>query len=220
MSDHPIFQAAFVFLTVLLLTTTVSPSYAHKDHKAPATAQPAALASAASPDDVQSDPHATVPPSHAVPASAAPAGLEVPTTLFSWLGKFHPVVVHFPIALLISAALGEALFARTQNRLFSDAVRFCIWIGAAGALAAAPLGWMFAGFRLVDDEWVLTAHRWAGTTTFVATLTLFWVSERTFRAASASRTSLRVALGGVVCLVSLTGFLGGSLLYGIDHYAW
>lgn len=217
MSDHPIFQAAFTFLTVLLLTTAVSPSYAHKDHKAPATVQPAALASAASPVD----PHAmTVPPSHAVPASTAPAGPEVPTTLFSWLGKFHPVVVHFPIALLISAALGEALFARTQHTLFSDAVRFCIWIGAAGALAAAPLGWMFAGFRLVDDEWVLTAHRWAGTTTFLATLMLFWVSERTFRVASASRTSLRVALGGVACLVSLTGFLGGSLLYGIDHYAW
>jgi uncharacterized membrane protein len=214
MSDHPVFQAAFALLTFLLLTTAVPPAHAHKDHETPSVVQYYGLPSMPSPDDVQSDRPATVP------VSTTPTRADVPTSLFSWLGRFHPVVVHFPIALLISAAIGETLFARTRNAFFSDAVRFCIWIGVAGALVAAPLGWIFAGFRLVDDEWVLTAHRWAGTTTFIATLTLFWVSERTYRAVSRTRTALRYSLGVVACLVSLTGFLGGSLLYGIDHYAW
>jgi len=214
MSIRPLFRAAFPLVLFLLLTVTVLPAYAHKDHKTVSSVAAATQTTTPPVTHVKSEQQAAVPPLEAQTQN------EDPTTFFSWLGRFHPVVVHFPIALLISAALGEALFARTQNTLFSNAVRFCIWVGAAGALAAAPLGWMFAGFRLVDDEWVLTAHRWAGTTTFMATLTLFWVSERTFRAANASRTSLRVALVGVACLVSLTGFLGESLLYGIDHYAW
>ena len=220
MSDNPIFQAAFALLAFLLLITVVPPAYAHKDHKAPTVDQPVGLPSAPSPDAAHSVPHASGPPSNADPVSTEPTRAAPPTTLFSWLGRFHPVIVHFPIALLISAAIGETLFARTRNTFFSDAVRFCIWIGVAGALVAAPLGWIFAGFRFVDDEWVLTAHRWAGTTTFLATLTLFGVCERTYRAASRSRTALRYSLGVVACLVSLTGFLGGSLLYGIDHYAW
>jgi hypothetical protein len=45
--------------------------------------------------------------------------------LLAWLGKFHVLVVHFPIALLIVAASGElwSLYRGIRHPL--SAVRFC-----------------------------------------------------------------------------------------------
>jgi hypothetical protein len=85
---------------------------------------------------------------------------------------------------------------------------------AEEAVAAASRGWFFAGFRLFGDEWLMTLHRWAGTTTALfacstrvkdAARDACVLSSRSlhFRRASRRNRSPRRAL-----------------LYGLDHYAW
>ena len=86
--------------------------------------------------------------------------------------------------------------------------------------AAAVLGWFFGGVHLVDDSWILTTHRWVGTTTAASSVLLLVVGERTFRRADASRTGYRAMLFIGAGLVGVTGFFGGSLIYGIAHYSW
>ena len=98
-------------------------------------------------------------------------------------------------------------------------MRACVWVGGVGAVVTAILGWLFAGPRIVDDEWVMTAHRWLGTGTAVWAVLTIYLCERTYRDALSRRT-FRLALFGGTALVSATGFLGGSLIYGIDHYTW
>jgi hypothetical protein len=71
--------------------------------------------------------------------SVARPGSSVPKSL-AWLGKFHPPATHFPIALLISAALAEFLFMRTgtiayRHALFSAAGL----VGAPGFIGGALL---------------------------------------------------------------------------------
>jgi len=139
--------------------------------------------------------------------------------LLAWGGRFHPALVHFPIALLCAAAMAEILLAVTGRRLYRDAVRFCVWGGVLGAVGAVVLGWLFGGFRTVDDEWVMTSHRWLGTGTAAWALLTLAACERVARNA-APRGSFRTALFVGAALVAATGFLGGSLVYGIDHYAW
>ena len=139
--------------------------------------------------------------------------------LLAWLGKFHPALTHFPIALLSSAALAELLFMRRRSLLFEHAVRFSVNLGALSALLAAALGWLFAGFQLTDDEWVMTAHRWAGTATALWAVALLVVCART-ETGSTRRRGLRIVLFGGALSVAATGFLGGALIYGLDHYAW
>ena len=147
-------------------------------------------------------------PAHPYPPEGVPRPL-------AWLGKFHPPTTYFPVALLASAALAELLLLRSPGKLPYHAVRFCVWVGGAGAVAAAVLGWFFAGFRFVDDEWVITAHRWLGT----GTALLLLLCERAYRDVL-SRCIFRLALFGGAVLVGATGFLGGSLVYGLDHYLW
>jgi uncharacterized membrane protein len=139
----------------------------------------------------------------------------------AWLGKFHPPATHFPIALLVSAALADFLFMRTGNVAYRHALRFCVRVGAAAAIFAAILGWFFAGVRLVDDEWVMTVHRWAGTSVALFSVWLLYLAEQ-LRAdePTATPARFRMALFSAAGLVAATGFLGGALLYGLDHYAW
>jgi uncharacterized membrane protein len=137
----------------------------------------------------------------------------------AWLGKFHPPLTHFPIALLIAATVAEVLYIQTREALFDHAVRFSVWLGAGGAIAAAGLGWLFAGYRFVDDEWVMTAHRWAGTATALLAVCVLVLCERA-NTQPASRQSFRVVLFACAAFVAATGFLGGALLYGLDHFAW
>lgn len=156
---------------------------------------------------------------HATDADAASsAETNVPKPL-AWLGKLHPPLTHFPIALLTAAALAELLFIRTGTAGYRHAVVFTVRLGAAAALLAAPLGWLFAGFHLVDEEWVMTAHRWAGTSMALLAVVLVALVERG-ELSNTRQTRFRVALFSSAALVGATGFLGGALIYGLDHYAW
>jgi uncharacterized membrane protein len=129
------------------------------------------------------------------------------------------MLTHFPIALITAAAIAELLYIRRGSDLFEHAVRFSVWLGAGGALVAALLGWFFAGFQVFDDEWIMTAHRWAGTATALVAAALLVLCERA-NSGSGSRNTFRAALFAAAGLVGATGFLGGSLLYGLDHLAW
>ncbi len=63
-----------------------------------------------------------------------PSGRELGfgSALIQWLGKFHPPSINFPIALLLMAAVAEALLLATGRPLFDHAARFCVWFGSAG----------------------------------------------------------------------------------------
>ena len=147
-------------------------------------------------------------------------GSNVPKPL-AWLGKFHPPLTHFPIALLTAATLAELLFMRTGAASYRDALLFCVRLGAGAGAIAAVLGWFFAGFRFFDDEWVMTAHRWAGTAVALFSMWLLYLAEKLGdENPNGTAAPFRAVLFTAAGLVGATGFLGGALLYGLDHYAW
>ncbi len=141
-------------------------------------------------------------------------GVEHP--LLNWLGKHHPFVVHFPIAFLLVAAGVELVRMRRDRPSLADIARFCLWIGAVSAVIATVLGWFFGGFRIVDDDWVMTAHRWIGTAVALSALVTLFFCERQ----DARGTAYRAGLFVTALLIGAAGFLGGSLIYGIDHLMW
>jgi uncharacterized membrane protein len=139
-----------------------------------------------------------------------------------WLGEFHMASVNFPVGLLIAGAMAEVLLMMTKRASYASAARFCVWIGALGALASGVLGWFHAGVQIMEDDWVLATHRWLGTSTAVVALAALVLSESHVRRPDApGRTHrYRVALFFSAILVAAAGFFGGALVYGIDHYAW
>ena len=123
--------------------------------------------------------------------------------------------------ILIAAAVAEGLLIVTDKPFFNAAARFCVWFGVSMTVVGAGLGWFFGGFQLTDDEWVLTLHRWLGTSMAVWAVYLLVLSERMHRTGCEhTQQRYRYVLFAGAILVSITGFFGGALIYGLDHYAW
>ncbi len=141
--------------------------------------------------------------------------------LIPWLGRFHPPSVHFPIALLTAAAVAELLRMATGKSAFDAISRYCVWFGTVTAVGAGVLGWFLAGFRPTDPSWVMTMHRWLGTSAVVCAGLVLALCELS-RPPDRRRTRLcfRVTLLAVAALVSVTGFFGGAVVFGFDHYTW
>jgi len=71
---------------------------------------------------------------HASHADAPTRGF---TRWVHWVGRLHPMVVHFPIALLLFAALAELILIATGSPPFEHVARISLSAGALGALPAA-----------------------------------------------------------------------------------
>lgn len=145
------------------------------------------------------------------------------THFLRWAGRFHPVTTHFPVALLMVAALAEAFGWITRRESWMQTVRFLMVIAALGAVAAAVSGWVNAAFSSYNKApWALLWwHRWLGTSTAVwAVVTAGASLAAPNRHGSRERSYFRVALFLGAALVGISGFLGSALIYGLDHYAW
>jgi uncharacterized membrane protein len=138
---------------------------------------------------------------------------------FGWLGKFHILVIHFPIALLTAAAMAElvALFRGIQVPL--TAVRLAVWLGAVAAMVAVPLGWLHADVGGLGGSTgsVLALHRWLGTITGLWSLGVFLVSERDSYRGRRS-VLFRMVLAGGAALVIVTAHLGGTMVHGDQFF--
>ena len=145
-----------------------------------------------------------------VAAHAHAHGAERAPSLLDRIGALHPAAVHFPIALLIGAALCELLFAASEAESLRHAARVMLWMGAAGAALAAPLGWLDARAHALgldaEAAQVLEWHRWLGTATALGALALLFARER----ARLSRRTLLAAGVAVALLVGVTGYLGAE----------
>jgi uncharacterized membrane protein/mono/diheme cytochrome c family protein len=140
------------------------------------------------------------------------------------IGQFHPPSSHFPIALLIVALPAEIMWMFTQKPSWKATVRFCVMLGAVGAVITATLGWCDAASLSFTgtSAWVLEWHRWFGTTTAVWAVLTAGLSELAHRRGNSSgvRHGFRLMLITGVVLVSVAGYLGASLIYGLNHYTW
>jgi hypothetical protein len=126
-----------------------------------------------------------------------------------YTGKFHIMVLHFPIAFLIGAAVVQwYLVARGKG---ASVVAVMLWFGALGAVAAATLGWMYAYDSVYfgeEDIKLLFWHRWLGTGTAVLALVVLSLRKKL------GPKSLAVALTLCVGLVAAAAHFGASLVYG------
>lgn len=165
-------------------------------------------------------------PQQIVVASTAPAEDTAPSLSFAmrllrWLGKFHILAIHFPIALLTAAAIAEVWCAWRRMREPWSPVRFCVLVGTAGALGAAALGWLHAdaGGYGHSSLPLLTLHRWIGTTAAVWSLGIAVFSERDARHGRRSQ-AFRVALWNGSALIGMAAHFGGNLVHGEDFFIW
>jgi len=141
------------------------------------------------------------------------------------LAALHVAVVHFPVALLLVAALFEVGatirgLVRDEEPRPSKTALYCLLLGALGAAASAASGWTLAertsfGSSLEND---LLWHRWTGVA--VAALALLAVLPALLsymRPSLGTRRLYRVLLLLAAAATSLAGHQGGAMVHGSQH---
>jgi uncharacterized membrane protein len=132
----------------------------------------------------------------------------------AYIGKFHPLLVHFPIALVLAAAAAELVVLATTRTAWRTVAVANIRAGAALGVVTAITGWLFASSPLVDASPSLEWHRWVGMAGAAGAIGAALLSSRLPMPSRRSALVYRVTLFVTALLVAITGHLGGTLVWG------
>jgi uncharacterized membrane protein len=134
------------------------------------------------------------------------------------VGKLHPLLVHFPIGLILAAAAAEIVAIHTGRADWRAIAVANLRAGAAMGALTAVAGWGLASADIVEASRLLTWHRWIGAAGAVGAIGAALLSTgaggdgRPHRRLVAYRAALFVA----AALVAIAGHLGGTLVWGAD----
>jgi uncharacterized membrane protein len=134
--------------------------------------------------------------------------------LLQFVGRFHPLSVHLPIALLVIAPLFELAGRNRRFPYLLPSVDFLLGVATLGAIMSAALGWCLARSGGYSGS-LVTQHMWGGVCVAAAAW-LCWVLRARGGATGPKRlyaTTLLAAVG----LASFTGYRGGQLSQGENH---
>ena len=136
-------------------------------------------------------------------------------------GRLHPLVLHFPIALIMLAAVVEAARLKWDRPALAQLVPFLLATGALGALVASATGWVFAHdyFPPPSDGWMLNWHRWLGISTTVLAGISAWISsQRAYALRTRDRWLRRSAVWLTAIILTVTAHLGALMVWGADYF--
>ncbi len=123
-----------------------------------------------------------------------------------FIGRFHPVVVHLPIGILLLAGFFQ-LFSR-RYPVLRPAIPFIILWGAAGAVLSCVTGYLLSMSGDYDAQ-LVGQHQWMGIVTALVSLVFYRVARSGRKPGLANGFAL-ASIG----LITITGHLGGSLTHG------
>lgn len=122
------------------------------------------------------------------------------------MGKFHPLIVHLPIGILLLNAVFVFLSKTKRYKALSAAIPITLLLGALSAVAACVTGWFLSesgGYT----EGVLFYHKWLGIAMATASVLLYF-----------SRIQQNIWAWLVLVVgISVTGHFGGTLTHGENY---
>ena len=139
-----------------------------------------------------------------------------PARFFTFLGRFHPLVLHLPIGMVV-LAFHLMLFALWKKRSDFD-LTYCITMGFA--LITGVVAALFGSFLAMTNDYnveLIDRHGWGGLV-FVLLIGVSFVLMLKFLKSDKSNDKLKKVsvgiLGANLLVMSLVGHDGGSMTHG------
>jgi len=138
--------------------------------------------------------------------------------MLHFIGQLHPIVVHFPVALLVVAALVLLGTRLSPGDRTWHAVGLLLWGGAIGGVVSAAVGFTLSSqsFYGGADRATLDVHAILGYATAALACVAVALRARTRRGDRRALVAHVVAVVGAVT-VSVCGYFGGELVHGHNH---
>ena len=136
--------------------------------------------------------------------------------VWQFLGRLHPLMVHFPISLLLLAFVLE-LFTLGKRRVeLRSAIGIVLIIGTISAVLAVLFGWLLEEQDQYSGS-ILTIHKWSGMiTAFLSVISLLLHRYIVRHERWPLLRQYRILLFITVFGVSFAGHYGASLTHGPD----
>jgi len=128
-------------------------------------------------------------------------------TIAEFFGRFHPLLVHLPIGILLFA-FGLMIYGKIRKVEVGTAVTLAWLTGAVAALLSCGAGWLLAHSDDYEAE-AVQVHQWTG----LATTAL------SFLAYAFANYRWLLALVTVI-LLTITGHYGGNLTHGEGYLSF
>ena len=129
------------------------------------------------------------------------------------IGRFHPVLVHLPIGILLLACFFQWLTLKPKFAFLQPAIPVMLFWGMLGAVVACISGYMLSLSGDYDED-LVGRHQWMGITTAILSLVLYLLYQFSINERIARGVSF-----GIIILITITGHLGGSLTHGSGYLA-
>lgn len=149
---------------------------------------------------------------------AVPTETVVLTSFWLWqfLGRLHPLIIHFPIGLLVIALVLELFTLNKKNSELRPAINILLIVGALSAAAAVIFGLLLK----TQDQYsglILTIHQWSGIATAALAIPTVILHQLFIKQHQASLLkSYRAILIFTVLSVTVAGHYGAALTHGAD----
>ncbi len=125
----------------------------------------------------------------------------------AWLGRWHPLVLHFPIVLLL-----VLIFISFVNRKLS----YLLFLVATITTLLTAISGFFLGLESESKGLLLNTHQWLGIGLAVLTTIWFWLYRIDFKNKIISG-GIKL---GIAVLIGFTGHYGGMVTHGEDFLAF
>lgn len=129
-----------------------------------------------------------------------------------FIGRFHPLAVHLPIALLLVVPILELAGRSVRFSYLRLSVSFLLGLATLSATSAAILGWCLGRTGGYSGS-LVTQHMWAGILLITVCWLCWWLRTRTLEPEKTYAIVLVLGVG----LVGFTGYRGGQLSLGENH---
>jgi uncharacterized membrane protein len=131
----------------------------------------------------------------------------------TFLGRFHPILVHLPIGFLVLAILLEAFESLRRTETKSRLIPIAWLLGGIGAAAAALCGWYLGETGLYKED-VLFVHRWLGIALVAISFVGWWLKRPSDKVSPWIQNGFNLVVLG---MLFYEGHQGGNMTHGEDY---
>lgn len=132
-------------------------------------------------------------------------------SISDFIGRFHPILVHLPIGILLMGCLFQLLSRYPKFSGIKGAIPLTYLLGFFGAVFSCLSGYLLSQSGDYDGN-LVGIHQWLGISTAVFSLVSYLLVQKAVR-----ELILNVNATGLLLLITLTGHYGGSLTHGSDY---
>ena len=136
---------------------------------------------------------------------------KVPMEILQFFGRFHPVVLHFPIGFLFLGFIMQLMAQKPKFQNLQAAVGFTLVLGLISAAITTLLGYWLSTEGGYEEK-LLNQHKWLGFATTVLAGMVYLI----YRSNSLKKIYLPL-YGITIVALMVTGHLGGNITHGSDY---